>query len=64
VIVFNKSDFLWAEEHAQLVGPDCKLYLQPEWSKHKEMIPLIVDYVMNNPKWEISLQTHKYLNIP
>ncbi|GAB3905429.1 7-carboxy-7-deazaguanine synthase QueE [Mucilaginibacter boryungensis] len=64
VIVFNKSDFLWAEEHAAMVGPGCKLYLQPEWSKSKEMIPQIVDYVMNNPKWEISLQTHKYLNIP
>ena len=64
VIVFNKSDFAWAEEYAQLVSADCKLYLQPEWSKSKEMTPLIVDYVMNNPKWEISLQTHKYLNIP
>ncbi|HEK21582.1 7-carboxy-7-deazaguanine synthase QueE [Mucilaginibacter sp. 44-25] len=64
VIIFNKSDFAFAEHHAQLVGPDCKLYLQPEWSKHKEITPLIVDYVMANPKWEISLQTHKYLNIP
>ena len=64
VIVFNKSDFAWAEEHAKMVSPDCKLYLQPEWSKSKEMTPLIVDYVMNNPQWEISLQTHKYLNIP
>ena len=64
VIIFNKSDFLFAEEHARSVGPNCKLYLQPEWSKSKEMIPLIVEYVMNNPKWEISLQTHKYLNIP
>jgi 7-carboxy-7-deazaguanine synthase len=64
VIVFNKSDFEWAEQYAQLVSPDCKLYLQPEWSKSKEMIPFIVNYVMNNPKWEISLQTHKYLNIP
>lgn len=64
VIVFNKSDFAWAEQYADLVSPGCKLYLQPEWSKSKEMIPLIVDYVMNNPKWEISLQTHKYLNIP
>jgi 7-carboxy-7-deazaguanine synthase len=64
VIVFNKSDFAWAEQYADLVSADCKLYLQPEWSKAKEMIPLIVDYVMNNPKWEISLQTHKYLNIP
>ncbi|EHQ24416.1 7-carboxy-7-deazaguanine synthase QueE [Mucilaginibacter paludis] len=64
VIVFNKSDFAWAEQYAALVSPGCKLYLQPEWSKSKEMIPLIVDYVMNNPQWEISLQTHKYLNIP
>jgi len=64
VIVFNKSDFAWAEEYAQMVSPECKLYLQPEWSKSKEMTPLIVDYVMNNPRWEISLQTHKYLNIP
>ncbi|POY35995.1 7-carboxy-7-deazaguanine synthase QueE [Solitalea longa] len=64
VIVFNKSDFEWAEQHAANVSANCKLYLQPEWSKAKEMIPLIVEYVMNNPKWEISLQTHKYLNIP
>ncbi|TAH03216.1 MAG: 7-carboxy-7-deazaguanine synthase QueE [Sphingobacteriales bacterium] len=64
VIVFNKSDFIWAEEHAKMVGPNCKLYLQPEWSKSAEVIPLIIDYVMNNPRWEISLQTHKYLNIP
>ena len=64
VIVFNKSDFQWAEEHAAQVSPNCKLYLQPEWSKAAEMTPLIIDYVMNNPKWEISLQTHKYLNIP
>ena len=64
VIVFNKSDFLFAEQNAKLVRPDCKLYLQPEWSRAKEMTPLIVEYVMNNPQWEISLQTHKFLNIP
>jgi len=64
IIVFNKSDFAWAEEHAKAVSNDCKLYLQPEWSKSQEMLPLIIDYVKNNPKWEISLQTHKYLNIP
>ena len=64
VIVFNKSDFEWAEQYAALVSPECKLYLQPEWSRSKEMTPLIVDYVMANPQWEISLQTHKYLNIP
>ncbi|MEO6148944.1 MAG: 7-carboxy-7-deazaguanine synthase QueE [Mucilaginibacter sp.] len=64
VIIFNKSDFEFAEQNAKLVGPDCKLFLQPEWSKSKEVTPLIVDYVMNNPQWEISLQTHKFLNIP
>lgn len=64
VIVFNKSDFKWAEDHAKLVGPDCKLYLQPEWSKASEITPLIIEYVKENPKWNISLQTHKYLNIP
>lgn len=64
VIIFNKSDFAWAEKHAALTPANCKLYLQPEWSKAAEMTPLIIDYVMANPKWEISLQTHKYLNIP
>lgn len=64
VIVFNKSDFQWAEKYAAMVSPNCKLYLQPEWSKGSVVTPLIIDYVMNNPKWEISLQTHKYLNIP
>ena len=64
VIIFNKSDFEFAEQYAKMVGPNCKLYLQPEWSKSALMTPLIVDYVMANPKWEISLQTHKFLNIP
>ena len=64
VIVFNKSDFAWAETHADLVSEGCKLYLQPEWSKSQEIIPLIIDYVKENPRWEISLQTHKFLNIP
>jgi len=64
VIVFNKHDFKFAEEQASLVGPECELFLQPEWSNREKMTPLIVDYVMANPKWKISLQTHKYLNIP
>jgi 7-carboxy-7-deazaguanine synthase len=64
VIVYNKSDFSWAEEFAQKVRPDCKLFLQPEWSKEKEMLPLIIDYVKGDPKWRISLQVHKYMNIP
>ena len=64
IIVFNKSDFKFAEEQAAKVGSNCELFLQPEWSKKDKMTGLIVDYVMKNPKWKISLQTHKYLNIP
>lgn len=64
VIVFNKHDLKFAEEQAAKVNKDCILYLQPEWSNREKMIPLIVDYVMQNPKWKVSLQTHKYLNIP
>lgn len=64
VIVYNKDDFRFAEEQAAKVGKDCILYLQPEWSKRDTVIPLIVDYVMQHPKWKVSLQTHKYLNIP
>lgn len=64
MIVFNKSDFKFAEEQAAKVGPNCELYLQPEWSNRDKMTPMIIDYVMNNPQWKISLQTHKYLNIP
>ncbi|MBX2967643.1 MAG: radical SAM protein [Cyclobacteriaceae bacterium] len=64
VIVYNKSDFAWAEEFAGKVRPECKLFLQPEWSKEKEMLPLIIDYVKKNPGWRISLQVHKYMNIP
>jgi organic radical activating enzyme len=64
VIIHNKHDFIFAEEQAELVNNNAILFLQPEWSKKEEMTPLIVDYVMNNPKWRVSLQTHKYLNIP
>ena len=64
VVIFNKHDFKWAEEHAAKVNKNCSLYLQPEWSKREEMMPLIVEYVKENPQWRISLQTHKYLNIP
>lgn len=64
IIVFNKSDLKWAEEHAERVNDECLLYLQPEWSKEEEMLPLIVDYIKENPKWRVSLQTHKYMNIP
>jgi 7-carboxy-7-deazaguanine synthase len=64
VIVYNKSDFQWAEEHAAKVGEGCELFLQPEWSKEKEMLPLIIEYVKAHPQWKVSLQIHKYMNIP
>jgi 7-carboxy-7-deazaguanine synthase len=64
VIIYNKDDFKFAEEQAAQVAPSCKLFLQPEWSRREKVMPLIVDYVLANPKWKASLQTHKYLNIP
>lgn len=64
VIVYNKSDFEWAEAHAARVSPGCKLYLQPEWDKSAQMTPLIVDYIKANPQWELSLQVHKYIHVP
>jgi organic radical activating enzyme len=64
IIVHNKHDFAFAEQQAEKVNPNAILFLQPEWSKRDEMTPLVVDYVMQHPKWRISLQTHKYLNIP
>ncbi|PIB29025.1 7-carboxy-7-deazaguanine synthase QueE [Maribacter sp. 4U21] len=64
IIIYNKHDFIFAEEQAALTNTNCILYLQPEWSVKDKVTPLIVDYVMKNPKWKVSLQTHKYLNIP
>jgi organic radical activating enzyme len=64
IIVFNKSDFDWAEKEAAKVPESCVLFLQPEWSKEKEILPLIIEYVKNHPNWRISLQVHKYMNIP
>ena len=64
VIIHNKHDFIFAEEQAEKTNKNAILFLQPEWSKKEEMTPLIVEYVMKNPKWRVSLQTHKYLNIP
>jgi len=64
VVIFNKSDFAWAEKYAAFVSPTCRLYLQPEWDKAAQMTPLIIDYIKANPKWELSLQIHKYINVP
>lgn len=64
IVIYNKSDFAWAEKYAAQVGKQCKLYLQPEWSRAAEMTPHIIDYVKDNPQWQISLQIHKYINVP
>jgi len=64
IVVFNKSDFEWAELYAEKTNPSCKLYLQPEWDKASLMTPLMVEYIKANPRWELSLQLHKYIQVP
>lgn len=64
IVVYNQHDFEWAETYAALVKPDCKLYLQPEWDKAATITPLIIDYIKAHPQWELSLQLHKYINVP
>ncbi|MGH2648875.1 MAG: 7-carboxy-7-deazaguanine synthase QueE [Ginsengibacter sp.] len=64
IIIFNKSDFAWAEKYAALMASNCKLYLQPEWNNAAVVTPLIIDYIKENPQWELSLQIHKYINVP
>ncbi len=64
IVVYNRSDFDWAERYAALVPAGCKLYLQPEWYKAAQVTPLIIDYIKSHPKWELSLQIHKYINVP
>ena len=63
IIVFNKSDFDWAERYANLVNLNCKLFLQTEWDKKETNYPLVFDYILANPKWKISVQIHKYLGV-
>lgn len=64
IVVFNASDFAWAEKYAAMVSPACKLYLQPEWDKATTVTPLIIAYIKEHPQWELSLQLHKYINVP
>ena len=64
IVVYNKSDFDWAEKHAEKVPANCKLYLQPEWDQSEKMLPFIIEYVKQHPQWSISLQTHKFMQIP
>ena len=64
IIISNKNDFKWAMKFKKNINSKCKLYLQPEWSKKDSILPIIIDFVTKNPQWTISLQTHKYMNIP
>jgi len=64
VVIFNKHDFEWAETYAKQVAPNCKLYLQPEWDKSNEITPLVIEYIKAHPKWELSAQLHKYIQVP
>lgn len=64
IVIFNKSDFEWAEQYAALVSPQCKLYLQPEWDKASVVTPTIVEYIKQHPQWQLSLQIHKYIHVP
>lgn len=64
VVIAHPSDFAWAEGHANKVSDTCLLYLQPEWSKQERFLPKIIDYIKEHPKWRVSLQTHKFMNIP
>lgn len=64
IIIFNRSDFQWAEKYAAKVSENCKLYLQPEWSKAPVVTPWIIDYIKLHPQWQLSLQIHKYINVP
>ena len=64
VVVFNKHDFDWAETYAKQISPSCKLYLQPEWDKAAQITPLVIEYIKANPKWELSAQLHKYIQVP
>ncbi len=64
IIIEQENDFQWAEDHAKMVNNDCYIFLQPEWSKSKQMMPVIVEYIQNHPQWQISLQSHKYMRIP
>lgn len=64
VVIRDSNDFTWAEQNAKMAKNECKLFLQPEWSRNNKILPEIVDYVKANPKWKTSIQVHKFMNIP
>lgn len=64
IVIYNRSDFAWAEKWAAAVSPNCRRYLQPEWSRASEITPSIINYIKDHPQWQLSLQIHKYINVP
>ena len=64
MVVYHKSDLDWMQQFLPYLSACCKLYLQPEWSKADDILPLLIEFTKQNPAWRISLQTHKFLNIP
>jgi organic radical activating enzyme len=64
IIIYNKSDLEWANSHKERINSACKLYLQPEWERSDKVLPLMIDYVKKHPEWEVSLQIHKFMDIP
>ncbi len=63
-VIYHESDFAWAARFLSGLRPGCEVFLQPEWSREREMLPRIIDFVKANPRWKVSLQTHKYMGIP
>ena len=64
IIIYNKSDLEWANSQKEKINSACKLYLQPEWGRSDKVLPLMIDYVKKHPEWEVSLQIHKFMDIP
>lgn len=63
IVIAHKNDLRWALEHGEKINENAKLYIQPEWDVRKEMEPLCIEFIKQNPRWQLSLQTHKYLGI-
>jgi len=63
IIIYNKHDLKFAEEQASKVSEKCKLFIQPEWKRFDKNKDFIIDFIKENPKWQISLQLHKFMNV-
>lgn len=63
MIIAHKNDLRWSKEMEEKMSKESSLYIQPEWEVRKEMEPLCIDFIKENPRWRLSLQTHKYLGI-